>query len=71
MAEISKDHEAVNTPAHELELTADNAASRFVFVPAETFHAEGIGGWIARCDRNRCLKQEHRPTRACPLIPVP
>ena len=27
----------------------ENAGSRYVFVPASEFEAEGIGGWVARC----------------------
>ena len=32
----------------EPPLTAANAATRFVFVPASEYGSEGIGGWIAK-----------------------
>ena len=48
LSEIPVDHPAVNQPAVEPPLSPVNAATRFVFVPAEQFGSEGIGGWIAK-----------------------
>ena len=49
MAEVAKDHKAVDAAAVDPPLTPDNAAGRHVFVLASEFGAEGIGGWVARC----------------------
>ena len=51
MEEIAVDHAAVTSPAAEPALTPANAASRFVFVPASQFGAEGIGGYVARIQK--------------------
>ena len=49
LAEVAMDSPYVTTSPVLPELTPDNAASRYVFVPASQFGAEGIGGWVARC----------------------
>ena len=49
MAEVATDSSYVTASPALPELTPDNAASRYVFVPASEFKAEGIGGWVARC----------------------
>ena len=41
----------VTAVAVEPPLSADNAAGRFVFVPAAQFASEGIGGWIAKISK--------------------
>ena len=48
LAEIEKTHGALTAPAVEPALTAANAGSRFVLVPAAQFGSVGIGGWIAQ-----------------------
>ena len=49
MAEVATDSPYVTAAPVLPELTADNAATRYVFVPASEFGAEGIGGYVARC----------------------
>ena len=49
MAEVATDSSYVTASPVLPELTADNAATRYVFVPAHEFGSEGIGGWVARC----------------------
>ena len=49
MAEVATDSPYVTAAPVLPELTPDNAATRYVFVPASQFQAEGIGGYVARC----------------------
>jgi hypothetical protein len=51
LEEIAANHAFVTSPAAEPALTPTNATSRFVFVPASQFGAEGIGGWVARIQK--------------------
>ena len=48
LCEIATDAPEVSALAVGPSLDAKNAGSRFVFVPAEQFQAEGIGGWVAK-----------------------
>ena len=59
MAEVATDSSYVTASPVLPELTADNAATRYVFVPAHEFSAEGIGGWVARCALPPSSTQQH------------
>ena len=48
MVEVAVDDALVTADAIEPPLTVQNAATRFVFVPAAQFDSEGIGGWVAK-----------------------
>jgi len=48
LAELDMDAPAVFANPVAPELTVENAATRFILVPAAQFQAVGIGGWIAR-----------------------
>jgi hypothetical protein len=48
LCELSETDAILAAPAVEPVLTAKNAGSRFVHVPASQFDATGIGGWIAK-----------------------
>ena len=61
LAEVSVDSPFVTAAPVGPELTANHAASRYVFVPASEFGAEGIGGYVARC----ALPASARPAHLC------
>ena len=48
LGEVATDSSVVSETAVEPPFDVINAGSRFVFVPAAQFGAEGIGGWIAK-----------------------
>ena len=48
LTELPMEHELLSAEPVGPALQADNAATRFVLVPASQFGATGIGGWVAK-----------------------
>jgi hypothetical protein len=74
LAELDMDAPAVFANPVAPELTVENAATRFILVPAAQFQAVGIGGWIARCAAARpragppMRRTAHAAARTTPCI---